>query len=83
MRLGTCTKLGAIQIGSLGVPLRGQAVVNRAPHFTGLGPSGFHPTRLRAPLAMPTRRVITCLRFEWSHKLSYIYTSMDSSLSHS
>lgn len=49
----------------------------------GLGPSGFHPTRLRAPLAMPTRRVITCLRFEWSHKLSYIYMSMDSSLSHS
>lgn len=47
MRLGTSTKLGAIQIGSLGVPLRGQAVVNRAPHFTGLGPSGFHPARLR------------------------------------
>jgi len=46
----------------------------------GLGPSAFHPTRPRAPLAMPT---IICLRFERSHTLCYIHTSMDSSLSHS
>lgn len=36
----------------------------------GLGPSGLHPTRLRAPLAMPTRHVITCLRFERTLRLS-------------
>ena len=36
-------------------------------HF---GPSGFHPTRLRAPLAMPTRRVITCIRCERTLRLT-------------
>lgn len=69
-----------LSVGAL--PCRERLSCTEPLRCQGLGPSGFHPTRLRAPLAMPTRHVITCLRFERSHTLCYIHTSMDSSLSH-